>query len=149
MAEYRVFQGHTTRQIDGHTARAAQPQGWYYEPTDYEGDVLYSVAYATRQAAEDAATIEEGLTEPLRLDTRIDGELDRLGWSSTTAPEGASTLDCWNTPTTEEDGLVTLHDPQEVTMFRGEALLEALRQLPEGISWEALWHAILPHSVQE
>lgn len=84
-----------------------------------------------------------------RLDQRIDAELDRLGWSSTTAPEGASTLDCWQTPTTAVDGIVTLHDEQEVTPFHGEALLVALMALAPGVSWDDLWYEILPHMVQE
>ena len=61
MTAYRIFQGHTTRQINGHTTRAAEPQGWYYEPADYEGDVLYSEPFRSREDAEAAA--EAGLEE--------------------------------------------------------------------------------------
>ena len=84
-----------------------------------------------------------------RLDTLIDAELDRLGWSSTTAPEGNSTLDAWNTPATEADGIVTVHDAQEVTRFQGQALLETLRTLPDGIAWDDLWQEIVPHMVHD
>ena len=60
----RIFQGHTTRQIDGHTGQAAQADAWYYEPEDYEGDVLWSEPFASReeaeQAAEAVASQEEG-----------------------------------------------------------------------------------------
>jgi hypothetical protein len=47
-----------TRQIDGVTGDAPDPALWYYEPTDYEGDVLWSRGFVTRAAAEDAARIE-------------------------------------------------------------------------------------------
>ena len=60
----RLFQGHTTRQIDGHTGQAAEASAWYYEPDDYDGDVLWSEPFASRDAAEQAAeanaTQEEG-----------------------------------------------------------------------------------------
>ena len=52
---YRLFQGWETRQIDGHTGKPAMPTAWYFEPADYEGDVLYSADYADRAAAEEAA----------------------------------------------------------------------------------------------
>ena len=81
-----------------------------------------------------------------RLDSLIDQELDRLGWSSTTAPEGSSTLDCWDT---ETPGVVVLHDTQEVTAFHGPALLDTLRALPDGTSWDDVWQAILPHMLDE
>lgn len=103
-----------------------------------------------RASLESIEVIESpGRVPPLRLDTLIDAELDRLGWSSTTAPEGSSTLDAWNSPTTDADGIVTLHDSQEVTRFHGLALLETLRTLPDEIDWDALWHEILPHMVAE
>jgi hypothetical protein len=60
MVNYRVFQGRDTRQIDGHTGKAADAEAWYYEPSDYEGDVLYSVAYASEEAAYEAAEEEFG-----------------------------------------------------------------------------------------
>jgi hypothetical protein len=58
MDDYRIFQGKTTRQVDGHTTREADAEAWYYEPDDYEGDVLYSAPYPTRDAAEAAAQAE-------------------------------------------------------------------------------------------
>ena len=60
MADYRVFQGKTTKQRDSHTRTAAAPEGWYYEPVDYQGDVLYSEAYTTEEAAREAADAEFG-----------------------------------------------------------------------------------------
>ena len=60
MENYRVFQGKDTRQVDGHTGKAALKDSWYYEPSDYEGDVLYSVAHASREAAYEAAEEEFG-----------------------------------------------------------------------------------------
>lgn len=38
MAEYRVFQGKETKQIDEQTTRPAEAESWYYEPSD--GHVL-------------------------------------------------------------------------------------------------------------
>ncbi len=50
----RIFPGHVTRQvtIDG---RPALTDRWYWEPASYEGDVLWSIGYATRDEAEAAA----------------------------------------------------------------------------------------------
>src|SRR5215813_11194885 len=63
MAEYRVFQGKDTKQVDGHTTRPADPTAWYYEPSDYEGDVLYSASYPTEEEARTAAEMEFGEVE--------------------------------------------------------------------------------------
>jgi hypothetical protein len=60
MADYRIFQGKTTKQLDSHTRAAADPEGWYYEPVDYKSDVLYSEAYATEEEAHNAADAEFG-----------------------------------------------------------------------------------------
>lgn len=57
-ADYRIFQGHETRQIDGHTLEAAIDDDWYWEPADYEGDVLFSGCYA--DADEAALGAEDG-----------------------------------------------------------------------------------------
>ena len=51
---YRVFQGHTTTQTAAQFTPAA-PQGWYWQPADYTGQVLWSAAYATPHAAHKAA----------------------------------------------------------------------------------------------
>lgn len=63
MADYRIFQGKDTKQIDGHTTRPAQAEGWYYEPSDYESDVLYSSPYMSKEDAETAAAMEFDETE--------------------------------------------------------------------------------------
>jgi len=63
MAEYRVFQGKDTKQVDGHTTRPADPTAWYYELSDYEGDVLYSASYPTEEEARTAAEMEFGEVE--------------------------------------------------------------------------------------
>lgn len=63
MADYRVFQGKTTTQRDSQTGTAADPEGWYYEPVDHKGDVLYSEAYATEEEAREAADAEFGEDE--------------------------------------------------------------------------------------
>ena len=63
MPSYRVFQGHDTQLIDGHTTRAAEPKSWYYEPETYEGDVLYSEAFGSREDAVAAAEAQGELEE--------------------------------------------------------------------------------------
>lgn len=113
-----------------------------YEP-------CHSLGHFSREDAIAAAEAEFSIVASWRLDARIDAELDRLGWSSRTAPEGNSTLDAWNTATTDQDGIVTLHDDQEVTPFHGLVLLHTLQGLQPAISWDDLWHAILPHMVEE
>lgn len=146
---YRIFQGSTIWHLDGHSGSPADPQAWYYEPHDYAGDALYSLGHFSREDAIAAAEAEFSIVASWRLDARIDAELDRLGWSSRTAPEGNSTLDAWNTATTDQDGIVTLHDDQEVTPFHGLVLLHTLQGLQPAISWDDLWQAILPHMVEE
>jgi hypothetical protein len=91
---------------------------------------------------------------PPRLDTLIDLELDRLGWSSTTAPEGSLTLDCWLVETPEDEDppgvyqqLVSLHEDEEVTLCHGALLLRTLRLLDAPIAYEDLWHEIMPYTV--
>jgi hypothetical protein len=81
-----------------------------------------------------------------RLDILINLELDRLGWSSETAPPGANSLDAF---LTETEGIVSLHDTQEITDFRGSELLTILQMLPASIAWEDLWQAILPLAEEE
>ena len=54
-APYRLFQGKDTRQIDGHTTQGARDIAWYWEPVTYEGDVLYSNPYESKNEAESAA----------------------------------------------------------------------------------------------
>ncbi len=56
--EQRIFQGNTTRQSDGHTGHAAVSEAWYYEPKDYMGDVLWSLAYTTAADAQATADAE-------------------------------------------------------------------------------------------
>lgn len=55
LRDTHFFQGATTKQVDGHTGAKAQPDAWYYEPADYDGDTLWSKPYATRSDAEEAA----------------------------------------------------------------------------------------------
>lgn len=55
--ETRFFQGHETRQV-GVDGEPAIPDHWYYEPVDYEGDVIWSDGWATREEAEAAASAE-------------------------------------------------------------------------------------------
>lgn len=53
----RVFRGDTTRQVDdsGPSATPADPEKWYYEPRDYEGDMLWSRGYDSYAEAYHAA----------------------------------------------------------------------------------------------
>jgi hypothetical protein len=76
----------------------------------------------------------------------INAELDRLEWSSDTAPEGDTCIDAFPT---KEAGIVALADNQETTCFYSEALLRVLFNLQAPISWDNLWHAMLPHMVKE
>lgn len=123
----RLFQGHTTRQIDGHTGQAAQADAWYYAPDDYEGAVLWSAPYPTRA---DAATAALAVA------------LSRLGYEEeflitpVVPPPADGTL------------LVALADTQETTVFDALGLLEALEGCPDETPWEDLWQAILPYRVE-
>ena len=47
-APVRVFRGSTTQQVCGDSGRPAAPEGWYWEPADYEGDTLWSPPYRTQ-----------------------------------------------------------------------------------------------------
>ena len=51
----RVFRAEDTRQVDAQ-GRPAVSGAWYWEPTDYDGDVLWSSPSKTRVAAISAAT---------------------------------------------------------------------------------------------
>lgn len=59
MTEYRFFQGSETSQKSALGGEALD-EFWYYEPTDYEGDVLWSAGFPTRDLAEaDARKVAE------------------------------------------------------------------------------------------
>lgn len=49
---WHFFQGHDTQRVDAHTRKPAQAEAWYAEPKDYEGIVLYSEPFVTREDAE-------------------------------------------------------------------------------------------------
>ena len=51
----RFFRGSDTDQVCGITGEKAEPESWYYEPADYEGDVLWSFPYPSEAAARFAA----------------------------------------------------------------------------------------------
>ena len=76
----------------------------------------------------------------------INRELDRLRWSSDTAPEGNTTLDAFPT---DAAGIVMLADTQEQTLFYAEPLFRVLCDLQPPISYDEIWHAMLPHMVSE
>ena len=52
---YHIFQGKETAQLDGHTGNPASENAWYWEPADYEGDVLYSHRYRDEKDAIEGA----------------------------------------------------------------------------------------------
>jgi hypothetical protein len=49
---WRFYQGRETPRVDAHTRKPAQAEAWYAEPADYEGIVLYSEPFVTRDEAE-------------------------------------------------------------------------------------------------
>jgi hypothetical protein len=63
----RFFRGADTQQVDGVTLVEAEPDLWYYEPADYDGDVLWSQGYcdllAAREAAEERRELLGGILE--------------------------------------------------------------------------------------
>ena len=54
----RIFRGDSTSQLQ-HDGRKADPELWYYEPRDYEGDVLWSKGYGSRAEAYHAAGLSQ------------------------------------------------------------------------------------------
>jgi hypothetical protein len=76
----------------------------------------------------------------------IDRELDRLEWSSDTAPPGDECLDAF---ATNDVGIVALTAPYDTTCYHGAALLAILEALPEDTDWDTLGQAILPAMVHE
>jgi hypothetical protein len=56
---WRFFQGHDTQRVDAHTRKPAQAEAWYAEPREYEGHVLYSEPFVTREEAEAWAEAQE------------------------------------------------------------------------------------------
>jgi hypothetical protein len=76
----------------------------------------------------------------------INFELDRLQWSSDTAPAGNTCLDAFPT---QDAGVIIVADTQEETPFASEALLRALCWLTPPITYEHLWHAMLPCIIQD
>jgi hypothetical protein len=48
----RIFRGDETKQVTGDSVpRQADPEKYYYEPSDYDGDVLWSIGYDSYAAA--------------------------------------------------------------------------------------------------
>jgi hypothetical protein len=76
----------------------------------------------------------------------LDAELDRLGWTSATAPRGPCCLDVF---ATNEAGIVAVEHPTGSTCFSGTALLAILEQLTDDINYGDLWQAMQPAMVQE
>lgn len=54
----RVFQGKETLQRAWDN-RKASPELWYWEPADYDGDVLWSEGYATKIEAAEASARDD------------------------------------------------------------------------------------------
>ena len=55
---WRFYQGRDTQRVDAHTRKPAQAEAWYVEPAEYEGVVLYSEPFVTRDEAETWATAQ-------------------------------------------------------------------------------------------
>lgn len=55
----RLFRGDATEQLQ-HDGRKADPELWYWEPVDYEGDVLWSKGHGCRADAYHAAGLSRG-----------------------------------------------------------------------------------------
>jgi len=48
VTHYMIFKGNETRQLDIH-GKPARQDSWYYEPADYEGDILWSNPFKTKK----------------------------------------------------------------------------------------------------
>lgn len=55
--DVRLFLGSESRQLDASGHRAA-PEQWYWEPIDYDGDVLWSDGFGSRSDAYQSACRE-------------------------------------------------------------------------------------------
>lgn len=53
-SKVRIFRGDATKQI-GSDGSHADPEKWYYEPRDYDGDVLWSIGFGSYAEAYHAA----------------------------------------------------------------------------------------------
>lgn len=51
---YRVFRGRDSKQVRPN-GKPLDPRAWYYEPNDYEGDVVFDEGCATREEAQKCA----------------------------------------------------------------------------------------------
>jgi len=54
-----IFRGSETKQVDIHGSPAL-PDRWYWEPDDYNGDILWSDSFNCRDQAEQDAEENEG-----------------------------------------------------------------------------------------
>ncbi len=54
IGKVRLFRGDATQQL-AHDGAKADPELWYYEPADYEGDTLWSKGHGSRAEAYHAA----------------------------------------------------------------------------------------------
>lgn len=81
----RIFRGSETKQIDGHTCKPAHNGLFYYEPANYDGDVLYSTGHVLLVDACKAALADEAIEAPAALSTEDYEAL--TGWELTAAIE--------------------------------------------------------------
>ncbi len=58
IGKVRLFRGTETQQLQSDGAKA-DPELWYYEPSDYEGDVLWSKGHGSRADAYHAAGLSQ------------------------------------------------------------------------------------------
>lgn len=55
---YRIFRGSETKQLTAFR-KPASPDAWYFEPSDYDGDMLWSMGHATEHEAQEAAELDQ------------------------------------------------------------------------------------------
>jgi hypothetical protein len=81
----RIFRGSETSQVDGHTGKPAEAALFYYEPADYEGDVLHSTGHVLLVDACQAALADNTIEAPTPLSYEEYAAL--TGWELTAADE--------------------------------------------------------------
>ena len=86
------------------------------------------------QAGYDTSSLVDLINEELERFDLAAGDLDAYPVSDGTTPE---------------PHLVALADLQETTVCHALPVLRALEALPDGASWEDIWHVVTPHIVAE
>lgn len=93
-----------------------------------------------------APTTPDGLLRFSRyLASAISRELDRLDWSSETAPPGEQCLEAF--PATPGHGVVAVDGPEGTCCYDGLPLLQHLVDLEPPLTWEAMLAALRPYAL--